>query len=101
VTPLEIAADVAPAARVAAKNWYGKDAGSAQCGDRSHTMSGPGSHGRRLTVTAVDTPLPLTFVGRASPDVARAPVAAIVALHASAGDGGQSLDDEHDLPAAP
>ena len=96
-----IDADVAPAVGLDAKKSYGNDEGSAQCGDQSQRMSGPGSPGRKLTVTEVGAPLPTTLVGRVPPEVAMVPVTAMVALHASPGTVGRVGTTNTMLPAAP
>ena len=97
----DIGADVAPAVGLDAKKSYGNDAGSAQCGDHCQRRSGPGSPGRKLTVTAAGAPLPATLVGRVPPDVAMVPVTAMVALHASPGTAGRVGTTNAKLPAAP
>src|SRR5271154_2716620 len=64
-------------------------------------MSGPGSPGRKLTVTAVVAPLPTTLVGRVPPGVTMVPVTSRVALHASPGTIGRAGTTKARLPSAP
>ena len=78
------------------------DAGSAQCGDHSQRMSGPGCPGEKLTVTDPGTPLPTTLDGRTpAAVVAMVPVRDTVALQLSPGTAGEVGTSKTMLPNAP